>query len=319
MDLKDRKILSLLDENSRVAVTELARNVGLSRQVVEYRINKLVEDSVILKFITLIDPTKFFDNIWHIYIKLQNLTVETEADILDYLNNTKEVWWIANCSGEYDLIFSVAGNDIFHFDSLMSGFRNRFSRYIGDEMITSIIRADSFPRGYLQGKPTKRISYIGRREKAKIDEKDLRILRIIANDSRLPSTKIAELTGLTARQVIYRIKELERKEIIRHYRLHLNFENMGYGFYKVCFYTQNFTGKSERAIIEWCKSDPNAIFFVRKISPWTFEIEFETKDFKQLNDILKDMRNKFGDIMRRSEITSITEEFKGELNILDLY
>ncbi|MCF7861033.1 hypothetical protein K9M79_02215 [Candidatus Woesearchaeota archaeon] len=53
-----------------------------------------------------------------------------------------------------------------------------------------------------------------------------------------------------------------------------------------------------------------------KISPWTFEIEFEIQDYKMLNMILKDMKNQFGDIIKRTEITLISEQFKGELNIL---
>ena len=43
LDLKDRKILYNLDINSRQTFKELARKVGLSKDSVKYRIDKLVE------------------------------------------------------------------------------------------------------------------------------------------------------------------------------------------------------------------------------------------------------------------------------------
>ena len=41
LDLKDRKILRELDMNARIPMNELAKKVGLSRQVVQYRIQRM--------------------------------------------------------------------------------------------------------------------------------------------------------------------------------------------------------------------------------------------------------------------------------------
>ncbi|MFC1648671.1 Lrp/AsnC family transcriptional regulator [Nanoarchaeota archaeon] len=316
MDAKDNKILAILDLNSRSNSSEIAKKVGLSRQVVEYRIKQLVKNKIILNFMTLIDPTKFADNIWHVYIKLQNLTEESEKRIHNYLLKKKEVWWIAKCQGEYDLVFSIAGDDIIAFDHLISEFRAGFHPIINQLHITSLIKVDSFPRGYFLNTETNKNTYVGERKKVKIDEKDLAILKILATNSRKPATEIAELTDLTSRQVIYRIKELEKKEVIRHYRLHLNLQRINYDYYKVCFHTQDFTESTEKSILSWCEVNPNVVYYIKKISPWTFEIEFEAESYRQLNKILQDLRNKFGNTIKRTETTLICEEFKGELDIL---
>ncbi|MBU0467346.1 MAG: AsnC family transcriptional regulator [Nanoarchaeota archaeon] len=38
LDTKDRKLLTLLDENARYSNSQLARKVGLSKPAIEYRL-----------------------------------------------------------------------------------------------------------------------------------------------------------------------------------------------------------------------------------------------------------------------------------------
>ena len=47
LDLKDRKILYELDMNSRKSNTEIAKKVGLSKQVVGFRIKKLIDEKIV--------------------------------------------------------------------------------------------------------------------------------------------------------------------------------------------------------------------------------------------------------------------------------
>jgi DNA-binding Lrp family transcriptional regulator len=316
MDLKDKKILSMLDEDASVQSSAIARKVGLSRQSVDYRINQMVEKGVIMNFVSLIDPSKFVDNIWHVYLKLQNLTPVIEKSVLNFLKRNKKVWWVAKCQGEWDLIFSVAENDILILDNLLEEFESKFGKYVNQKNVASLVKAYVFPRGYFLERKSKRNEYIMGGEKVKFDKKDLAILKMISKDARAPSTKISEKTGLTPRQVIYRIKELEKKEIIRMYRLQLDLEKIDYDYYKVCFYTQNFTKENEKEVLSWCENNFNVIFYTKKISPWTFEIEFEIESHRKLNEALVELRNKFGNVIKRTETTLILEEFKGELDIL---
>jgi hypothetical protein len=98
--------------------------------------------------------------------------------------------------------------------------------------------------------------------------------------------------------------------------LHLNTQALGYDYYKICVYTQDFTLSIEKAILSWCETNPHLIYYIRKIAPWTFELEFETPDFKIVNKTLKDLRNTFGSLIKRIEITNIEQEVKGELSFL---
>lgn len=47
IDLKDRKILFELDANSRASYSDIGKAVGLSKQVVKFRVERMVQDSTI--------------------------------------------------------------------------------------------------------------------------------------------------------------------------------------------------------------------------------------------------------------------------------
>lgn len=58
IDEIDQKILSILHENSRTSYTEIGKQLDLSRVAIQTRINNLIEQGVIEKFTTVINPAK---------------------------------------------------------------------------------------------------------------------------------------------------------------------------------------------------------------------------------------------------------------------
>ncbi|MCQ6282324.1 Lrp/AsnC family transcriptional regulator [Bacillus sp. EB600] len=58
IDEMDKKILSILHENSRISYTDISKQLDLSRVAIQTRINSLIEQGVIEKFTTVINPAK---------------------------------------------------------------------------------------------------------------------------------------------------------------------------------------------------------------------------------------------------------------------
>ena len=50
LDKKDRKLVYELDCNSRQTIQQLANKVGLSKDAVKYRINRLLQNQIIKSF-----------------------------------------------------------------------------------------------------------------------------------------------------------------------------------------------------------------------------------------------------------------------------
>ncbi|GKU85196.1 Lrp/AsnC family transcriptional regulator [Niallia sp. NCCP-28] len=58
LDAIDQAILDLLHENSRISYTDIGKHVGISRVAVQMRINTLMEQGIIERFTTVINPTR---------------------------------------------------------------------------------------------------------------------------------------------------------------------------------------------------------------------------------------------------------------------
>ena len=85
IDLKDRKILYQLDVNARQSNARIGKKVRLSPEVVFHRIRNLEKRGIIEGYYATLDPTKFGYKAYRVYVKTQDLTLETEKELFDWL------------------------------------------------------------------------------------------------------------------------------------------------------------------------------------------------------------------------------------------
>ena len=127
LDLKDRKILALLDENSRYTNSQIAKKVQLSKPAVEYRIKRLEKNGVIFEYYTVVDFTKLGYSQYKTYFKFQNTNLEEEKRIIEYWKKQKNIIWIAETRGRWDLTVSIIAKNNYDFGRILSEFMNKFS------------------------------------------------------------------------------------------------------------------------------------------------------------------------------------------------
>ena len=294
LSLIDRKLLAELETNCRIPDSRLAKRLRISRDRVSYRIDKLVEKGIITKFTVFIDPWKFGFTMWKVYIKFQHLPKAREREMIEFLKNRKAVWWIVKCVGRYDMIFSIVARNVLEFFNEYMKFKSLFSEYELEVQITNHIEPEDNVRGYLLNKPScTLIPSMRNDQKADIDKTDLEILKILVEDSRMSSIEIARRLNITARQVAYRIKRLKKDDIIVVFRAALNVNKIGYDYYKVFISLHNTTEEKQKSLINYCRRHPNIVNLGKTVGPWEFELEFETRDYKELNRFMRQIQEKF--------------------------
>jgi DNA-binding Lrp family transcriptional regulator len=148
LDKTDYKILTELDINARSPSSRIAKKLRVSRNIVDYRIKKLQENGVIMAFNAFIDPAKFNQISWKVYLRFQNLSPEKEKELISYLGKHPKVWWIIRCAGAFDLMFSVLTESIHDFYQDILEFNSHFSNYIIQSELTSHIDPEFYSRGY---------------------------------------------------------------------------------------------------------------------------------------------------------------------------
>jgi len=116
IDLKDRKILYLLDLNARQTLTQIGRKVGLSKGGVKYRIENLSKKGIIKNYYTVIDSSKLGYSCFRFYVSFKNTTPAIERDIINYFVKNKFTWWVCSLMGRYNLSVTIWIKNISDFN-----------------------------------------------------------------------------------------------------------------------------------------------------------------------------------------------------------
>ncbi len=302
LDLKDRRILYELDINSRQSNADIARKVGLSKQVVGFRIKRLLKEGIIFSFHTVVDISKLGFTIHKTFLRLQNVDHEKEKQLLDFLKKHPHVVWIASCDGKFDLAFGTWARDMAFLDRTLTELNTRFGKYIAEREIATIIRGEYFVRDYLISKKEPsafRHSFFGSVPSlVKMDEEDWRILVELAKNSKSTAVEISYLIKMSADAVAERIKKLEKSGVIRHYNFDPNESCYPYLHYKVLVGFRDISTEREKALMEYCRINPHIVYMVKALGPWEFEIDMEVENAPQFRDIMMDIKSNFKDIIK---------------------
>src|SRR3989338_8254247 len=104
LDTKDRKILSELDVDARQSNSQIGKKVGLSKEVVKYRIDRMIENGIILRFHTIINYFKLNIVKFKLYLRLTKVDKEKFEEIGQYFYKHNKTEWIAITTGRWDII-----------------------------------------------------------------------------------------------------------------------------------------------------------------------------------------------------------------------
>jgi len=314
LDIKDRKIIYELDVNSRQTNSAIAKKVGLSKQVVGFRIKRLVSEGIISQFYSVIDISKLGFTVHKNFIRLQNLDRGKEKEIISFLVKHPNVVWVASCDGVFDITFGTWARDVDFLDKTLTELNRKFGEYIAERQIATIIRGEYFIRDYLvnKEKPSAyRESFFGAVPKpAKMDKTDWKILVFLGKNSRINTVNISSSINLSVDAITERIKKMEKSGIIRHYNIVPNESKYPYLHYKVLIGLRNISEEREIALKEYCRINRNIVYIVKSLGPWEFEIDLEVASADKFREIIMDIKNKFNDILKDYSTLNIYQVHK---------
>ena len=295
LDLKDKRILHQLDDNARQPNSKIAKKVGLSKEVVNYRIKKLEQDGIIQSYYTIIDMSKLGYFSFRVYIKLMNTLPKIEKEIITNLIKSDNIFYVTEIDGEYDINFGVWVKDIYEFQNFYNKFKKKYRPNIKSDQISIFTKAHHLHRKYfLNQKDIEKIEIFGNSKEEKYDEIDTNILRVLSCNSRIPIIDISEELKMPPRTVAFRIKQLEKKGIIQGYRTLFNTELLGYEYYKVDFTLNNTS--IIKALFNYMCANANTVYIDQTIAGSDFEFDMEVENKKTFLKIINELRTKFPEI-----------------------
>ncbi|MBW2999593.1 Lrp/AsnC family transcriptional regulator [Candidatus Woesearchaeota archaeon] len=122
IDAKDHKIISILRENSRMSIRDIAKKANLRPSTVHQRIQRLKRNNVIEKYtLKLNDQAMGQDFI--VFMLVAGKPTEYLNDMFLKHKNVKEVFGV---TGEHDLLFKLKFKDVHEFNDFVMKFRKLY-------------------------------------------------------------------------------------------------------------------------------------------------------------------------------------------------
>ena len=315
LDTLDRKILRMLDENSRTPLSVIAKKLNISKQLIKYRIERFVSQGLIEKFYTVINGVKLGYLYFRIYLKFQRISSEKEAHIINEFVQSPFTTWVVKCRGSWDLVVSIYARDTDRFANQYHEIVEPFQDNILAKKIVLIKNVLFSTRDYLSGSEGGVDSvYGGVTEYLSDDKLDHKILKELSKNSRITLISIAKKVGATVDTVKSHIKKMEEQGIIKGHKLTLNYSKLGILFYIISLTLSNVSLHARKKVEDYCKSHPHSVYLVNIIGDHDIDLEVEVENQEQLDLFIRDLKNKFYDIIRDVDALQITKQ-----NKLDFY
>lgn len=310
LDLTDRKLLYALDLDARQSYSEIGKKLRISKQVVQYRINRLIERGVITYFYTMLDTAKLGYLGFRVYMKLQDASPEREQEIVDYLVNNEYSWWVVSVDGKWDVNLLIWFKDVHEFEDFWRQFLLRYRKNIQNRLLSIFTTLYHYKRAYfLDNVPDEsKVELVSRGPEVKLDKGDLSILKTIAMNARMPVLEISERVGISPRIVSHRIKKMMALGVIQGFRPMIDLNRIGYVYYKVDINLNDISIYDE--LLKLARLDPNITYVDRTVGAGDFEIDVEVKDLAGLHRVIDGIRNRFGDRVRDYEYFQINNIYK---------
>ncbi len=309
MDKKDKRLLAELSLNSRTPINQLAKKIGVSREVANYRLNKLRKQKVILGFYTIIGTERFGFSRYTCFFQLKGISHEKEKEFLDYLLNHKFVTYLGPVIGKWNVVFDILAKNRKDLEKLI----NKITSKVSGKLETYLVIGTGTEQEIF---PTKMVGIKKENQekkdykKIKLTQIDMKILELLSRNSRVEYKELASKLNLTANAIKYRIKNLESSGIIQGYTISIDVRKLGYEGYNIQI---KLTGqKQEEELKEFLRKNSKVIYFYKYLGHenWDVDIGLVAENSLELRNFILQLREKFGDMLKIHDVYVVVEELK---------
>jgi DNA-binding Lrp family transcriptional regulator len=318
MDLKDKKLLYLLDLDSRMKESELAKQMTTSKQVVNYRIKKLEKQGIIKKFQTVLNLETLGVHIYaNVYFKIKGAK-NKEATIINSLIKNNNVGYIASLGGKFDLSIVLVARNIQELEEHLNKIVSKYPLELRDYLVSIRILGFKFHKKYLSQNKQGRLKQILTKNEhsIKLDSLDKRILKDLSLSSRKPIIDISEKIKKPFSTVRNRIKLLEDRGVIAGYSLLFDLNKINMQNYKVFIKVRDKSQEAYNKLLTYASNHENIIWFFKTLGDHDYELRIEAENQEQYHQIIKNLKNEFIGMIEDVETLIVFEELKEDYSVI---
>ncbi|MBI4450665.1 AsnC family transcriptional regulator, partial [Candidatus Woesearchaeota archaeon] len=290
LDVPDRKILFALTQNCRTPYSRIAKQAGLSRDAVRYRIQRLQQSGVLQGSRTIVDITRLGYLNVHLLLQLNQPSEEAERKLVAAFKAYPFVRAIIKFSGKYDFELALIAKGMQELETLLSRVVSDCGSYLQDYtllFITKSFAGKTLPDNFLKApEETPQLTP----EQPKLDDTDYKLLATVADNAELPLHDIGHKLGVAPDTVKYRMKRLKAAGVIIGYVPVINYDLIGYNVYAILLNISAFTPQKEATLRQFLRTNKDVLWGVKTIGKYNVFIYICTTDPNHLIKTTAELR-----------------------------
>ncbi len=299
LDVLDKKILGALSRDPRKHFSAIAREVRSSKEVVNYRVKRLISNGVIRSFVTSFD---FGYHSYKVLLHFEKITRKDEQALIAFLEKHDLVTWVTPCFGHWDLAFVIMAKNPAHFDVVLREIISKTGEYFHDYKFSITIGTKTYGDNYFFGRSNSvREKKVSHDHVLDLDDKDRAIARLIHPNVRIKLSEISAKTKIPIDTVNYRIKKMEELGVIKYYRMILDPISQGFQRFSVFISCSNLSDSVIKKFEEYANQHSNIAFYGRCVGGWDVEYTVYFNENSELRSFLLDLKSEFAGVVKKVE------------------
>ena len=308
---KDILILEKLIEDGRKTSASISKEIDLGREIVNYRIKRLIKENLIVKFIPKINNISINYKEYVILLKLNMADEVSKENFIKEQIGNKYLIWIVKQKGNWDLVIRLYASSLDEFkkklNEILSNFQNTIARYYTIMSIDEIkenekdILAKNLFENEFSQKDFKEIKKSA--DFVNIDEKDKQIIKLLEENGREQYSDIASKLNVSSDTIKYRIEKMKNNGIIENFKPVINFNKIGFFEYCCIIKFSYLNENSEKEFYDYINFNKNIIKAIKNLNGDEFflNLVFQKKEEEKIF------------------ISEIKDLFKKNIDFIDLF
>lgn len=322
LDLKDRKLLVALSQNSRASQNQLGKAVGISKSAVPYRIKQLRDEGVIRRFLTVVNISAAGYTTYNVFLKL-HATKEQEKKLFYYFDTHPFTTWVCRFLGMWDFHIEIVAKNFAHFNQILSEMVQELGDALDDyrtHVALEIYKVEHLPKQFVEDANILPLEAPSRewKETITLDVIDRKLLFALNNNAVAPLHVLAEQCETTLDIIHYRMKKLFKEGIILQYIPFVALEKMGYTEYFCHVQLRHLTLEKAQTLKQYILQHKQIKYAFRGASQLEILFLLAIRSIQELDLLIQELKQLFFDHILDFQPHLITEQGKFHLFPLGL-
>jgi len=305
---KDFKLLTYLYHHSREPSTKIAKQCKLTREQVNYRLDKYLSEGLIRTICPVFNYSKLgYNYILVLFLKLDKPS--SYKAFSEKLASSKNCHSWGKVFGKYDIFANMIFKDEQDFDNYISKLLSESKHPVSDYYILKPYFSELYPLKFFKSNEKDTLLFVGETsEKIKLDNVDKEILKELAKDARSRLIDIATKANISSELALHRLRKLQKQKVILGSRIQFDMEKFGYHFSLILLNIRHFTEEIKNKIKQFARNSKYINTLNFSLTKPNCIIQLFHKEESELRQTIQKIKELFADDIIDLELMLITDE-----------